>query len=120
MAAGVWRVRSSCSMRSSLLEQARPHAARATDPPHARRHRLFGAPGQSSKEGLNTLLNLPRPLMAVAFFHSWQDEQIFGVNEQNLPRETFNVAAAIQRAMLTSNDYEELAARCTELASESS
>jgi hypothetical protein len=33
---------------------------------------------------------------------------------------TFNVAAAFQRAMLTSNDYKELAARCTELASESS
>jgi hypothetical protein len=24
--------------------------------------RLFGAPGQSSKEGLNALLNLPRPV----------------------------------------------------------
>src|SRR5262249_43746698 len=45
-------------------EQARPHAARAT---HARRHRLFGAPGRSSKEGLNALLNLPRPSMAGAF-----------------------------------------------------
>jgi hypothetical protein len=35
---------------------------------------------------------------------------------------TFNVAAAMEpkRLMLTSNDYKELAARCTELASESS
>src|SRR5262245_40341446 len=43
--------------------QARPHAARVTDPPHAHGHRLFSAPGQSSKEGLNALLYLPRPLM---------------------------------------------------------
>src|SRR5262249_29051757 len=31
-----------------------PHAGRATDPQHACRDRLFGAPGQSSKEGLKS------------------------------------------------------------------
>src|SRR5262249_24336672 len=32
--------------------KARPRAARARDPQHARGHRLFGAPRQSSKEGM--------------------------------------------------------------------
>src|SRR5262249_61081088 len=40
--------------------QARPHARRVTDPQHARRHRLFGAPWQSSEEGLKEGIS-PRP-----------------------------------------------------------
>ena len=42
--------------------QARPHDGRATDSQHPRRHRLFGAPGQSSKEGLKVEGASPRLL----------------------------------------------------------
>src|SRR5262249_21384171 len=59
--------------------QARPHARRATDPQHPRRHRLFGAPGQSPKEGLKEKELAPG--YAAALVGPGPKEQIFGADE---------------------------------------